>query len=132
WQQVAYTPKQSLALKRFAGYWGTKTASPTLTIFFIPEQSAMLAALKANRIDIGYPDDAILPAIRHDANFQTKYIASRRIFQVFLNDGHRMANPRVRQAFVLSIDAKQVAKQVFLGYGSESSEIPSQYSWAPR
>jgi peptide/nickel transport system substrate-binding protein len=132
WQQVSYTPKQELGLKRFAAYWGTKAVLPSLKVLFIPEQSGLLAALKSGQVDLIYPDPGIIQAISGDKKFKVKYVGSARNYRIQFNNEPPLDDVNVRRAVLLAIDANKLAKGVFLGYGFPAGTIPYQYPWAPR
>ena len=132
WQQTAYVPGQSIQFKRFSAYWGTKARLPSLKVLFIPEQSALLAALQSGQVDLIYPDPAILPALRGDKRFKIKYVASARNYRIQFNNQPPLDDVNVRRAILLSIDAGKLARGIFLGYGYPAGTIPFQYPWAPR
>lgn len=138
---VSYTPGQSLVLERNPGYWGAAPKWDKVTLRFMPDPAARVAALLAGDVDLidGVPNEFV-DRIRTNDRFALYTKPSLR--DVFLemdqkrdvtpfatdkDDKPLKANPfkdrRVREALSISIDRNAIRDRVMNGLAFPSGQI---------
>ena len=138
---VSYTPGQSIVVERNPDYWGEPAQWDKVTLRFMADPAARVAALLAGDVDLidGVPSEFV-DRIRSDDRFAIYTTPSMR--DVFLEmdqardmtpfvtdkDGKPLsANPfkdrRVREALSLSIDRDAIRDRVMNGLAFPSGQI---------
>ncbi len=134
-KMVSYTPNQQLVLKRNDDYWNKEAAAKVsdLTIRYIPEQSAQIAALKSGQIDLMFPSAEGKLQLKGDAAVTIVQVPSTNTIR--LNIGTNRApfdNVDVRRAISLAINRPAMVQGAFLGEAVPSAQLPPSYTWAPK
>ena len=130
WRQVAYTPDVSLTLKRYADYWGTKTALPNLKLLFIPDSSTQVADFEAGSVDIMMPPESAVSGLKADANAVVKVTPSANTSVLAFNtDAPPFNNVDVRRAVAVALNRTALAQLAYGGVATPTSLIPPEYSW---
>jgi peptide/nickel transport system substrate-binding protein len=125
---VSYTPGDRLVLAKFDGYFEPgmpKVAGVELRI--MPEMSTKIAALKAGDIDILWdlPLDQVKP-LSAESNLKVESVATASWDAAIMNNVIPPFNDvRVRQAFHMAVDKKDVVELTLFGEGVPTiSPIP--------
>jgi ABC-type transport system substrate-binding protein len=134
-KMVSYTPNQQLVLKRNDGYWNKEAAAKVtdLTIRYMPEQSAQIAALKSGQIDLMFPSAEGKLQLKGDSSVTVVQVNSTNT--VRLNVATNRApfdNVDVRRAISLAINRPAMVQGAFLGEAVPSAQLPPSYTWAPK
>jgi peptide/nickel transport system substrate-binding protein len=137
---VEWVPGDHLTLERNDDYWGDKPAYDKVTMRFITNDAARVAALLSGAVDlIDLVPPADLPRLRQDENINVFETATVRLIYLGLNerddapfitdlDGKPLAkNPlqdgRVRNAISMMIDRQGLVERVLFGSGEAASQI---------
>ena len=132
---VSYSPNTQLVLKRNDFYWNKEGAAKVsdLTIRYMPEQSAQIAALKSGQIDLMFPSAESRLQLKGDAAVGTVQVNSTNTVRLNINTGRPpFDNPDVRRAISLAINRAAMAQGAFLGEAVPSAQVPPSYAWAPK
>jgi len=134
-KMVSYTPNQQLVLKRNDEYWNKEGAAKVsdLTIRYMPEQSAQIAALKSGQIDLMFPSAEGKLQLKGDASVTVVQVPSTNTIR--LNIGTNRApfdNVDVRRAISLAINRPAMVQGAFLGEAVPSAQLPPSYTWSPK
>jgi peptide/nickel transport system substrate-binding protein len=132
---VSYSPNTQLVLKRNEFYWNKEAAAKVsdLTIRYMPEQSAQIAALKSGQIDLMFPSAESRLQLKGDAAIGTVQVNSTNTVRLNINTNRPpFDNADVRRAMSLAINRAAVAQGAFLGEASPSAQVPPSYAWAPK
>jgi ABC-type transport system substrate-binding protein len=133
WEQTAYLPDVSLKLKRFAHYWGTKTAELNLEVLFIPESSTQVADLQSGSVNIIFPPQSAVSGLKADSNLTVKATPSGNITVLDFNTAVApFNNVNVRRAAALAINRAVLSNLAYGGAATPTSDIPPTSSWATR
>lgn len=127
---VKWDRGDKLVMARFDGYWNPEIPYlDTVTMKYIPDASAQVAALKSGDIDvIGYiaaPESAA--ELARDDRF--KVFAGTTTGEVIMSTNNKAKpfdNKKVRQAMAMAIDREAVVELVMFGYGT-----PIGSHWSP-
>lgn len=136
-----WVPGDRVILTRNDGYWGPKPAFETVTIRFIANDAARVAALRSGAVDLidGVPP-ADLPVLEKTAGLKVHPIASSRLIYLALDtardespfvtdkDGKPLKpNPlkdqRVRQALAKMINMPAVVDRLLSGAGVPAGQL---------
>lgn len=137
---VSWQPGDRLILERNEGYWGEKPAYEKVTMRFISNDAARVAALLSGAVDlIDLVPPADLPSLRANADLKVYDTPTVRLIYLALNqqegapfitdlDGKPLAeNPfkdaRVRKAVSLMIDRQAIIDRLLYGAGEAASQI---------
>lgn len=134
-KMVSYTPNQQLVLKRNDDYWNKEATAKVsdLTIRYMPEQSAQIAALKSGQIDLMFPSAEGKLQLKGDSSVTVVQVNSTNT--VRLNVATNRApfdNVDVRRAISLAINRPAMVQGAFLGEAVPSAQLPPSYTWAPK
>lgn len=134
-KMVSYTPNTQLVLKRNDTYWNKDGAAKVsdLTVRYMPEQSAQIAALKSGQIDLMFPSAEGKLQLKGDPSVTVVQVNSTNT--VRLNIATNRApfdNVDVRRAISLAIDRPAMVQAAFLGEAVPSAQVPPSYGWAPK
>ena len=135
YQMVSYTPNTQLVLKRNDQYWNKDGAPKVadLTIRYMPEQSAQIAALKSGQIDLMFPSAESKLQLRGDAAVTTVAVSSTNTIRLNINTNRApMSNVDFRRAMSLALNRDEIVAGALLGEGVPSAQVPPSYSWAPK
>lgn len=119
---------QFVLLQRNDSYWGEKAKSKTIRVKTIPDVNTRFSAMKSGEI-MGIIDlNAITPSLAtelvKDSNYAITTTNSTMIDFLCLNGkGAPFNDVRLRQAVSLMIDRNSIAKNIYLGYASPTSNI---------
>jgi ABC-type transport system substrate-binding protein len=134
-KMVSYTPNTQLVLKRNDGYWNKEAAAKVsdLTIRYMPEQSAQIAALKSGQIDLMFPSAEGKLQLKGDAAVTVVAVTSTNTVRLNVNSGRPpFNNADVRRAISLAMNRPAIVQGAFLGEAVPSAQLPPSYSWAPK
>ena len=127
---VQWDRGDKIVMERFDGYWNPKLPYlDRVTMKYIPDASAQLAALRAGDVDVlGYiaaPESAA--DLAKDKRF--KVFAGTTTGEVIMSTNNKAKpfdNKKVRQAMAMAIDRQAVIELVMFGYGT-----PIGSHWSP-
>lgn len=134
-QMVSYTPNTQLVLKRNDNYWNKDGAAKVadLTIRYMPEQSAQIAALKSGQIDLMFPSAEGKLQLKGDAAITTVQVSSTNTLRLNINTNRApFNNVDVRRAISLALNRAEIVQGALLGEGAPSAQLPPSYTWAPK
>lgn len=134
-QMVSYTPNTQMVLKRNENHWNKDGAAKVsdLTIRYMPEQSAQIAALKSGQIDLMFPSAESKLQLRGDASVTTVAVTSTNTVRLNINTNRApYSNPDFRRAMSLALNRAEIVAGAFLGEGVPSAQVPPSYAWAPK
>lgn len=143
---VSWTPGDRLELVRNDDFWGDKPAFEHVTIRFIPNDAARIAALRSGAVDI---IDTVPPldaqSMRSDNRLKVYSAPSLRIVYLALNQNpaapgltdlsgkalpeNPLMDPRVRRAVALMIDRTAIVDRLFLGAGEPANQFINSQSF---
>ena len=132
---ISYAPNTQLVLKRNEFYWNKEAAAKVsdLTIRYMPEQSAQIAALKSGQIDLMFPSAESRLQLKGDSAVGTVQVNSTNTVRLNVNTGRPpFDNADVRRAISLAINRAAVAQGAFLGEAVPSAQVPPSYAWGPK
>ena len=134
-KMVSYTPNTQLVLKRNESYWNKEAAARVsdLTIRYMPEQSAQIAALKSGQIDLMFPSAEGKLQLRGDSAITTVQVNSTNTLRLNVNTNRApFNNTDVRRAISLALNRAEIVQGALLGEGVPSAQLPPSYTWAPK
>lgn len=134
-KMVSYSPNTQLVLKRNDNYWNKEAAAKVsdLTIRYMPEQSAQIAALKSGQIDLMFPSAEGKLQLRGDPAITTVQVSSTNTLRLNINTNRvPFSNPDVRRAISLALNRAEIVQGALLGEGVPSAQLPPSYTWAPK
>jgi len=132
WEQASYRADSELRLKRYDDYWGTKTASKSLDILYMPKVATQVSNLEAGKVDLIFPDAASAGGLKNKSDLAvSKVNTDSTIFLQVNNLAKPFDNELVRQALALAVDRNQLAEQAYNGAARPSAYIPPDTPWAP-
>ncbi len=134
-QMVSYAPNTQLVLKRNDNYWDKASAAKVsdLTIRYMPEQSAQIAALKSGQIDLMFPSAESKLQLKSDASIKTVAVSSTNTVRLNINTNRApFSNVDFRRAMSLALNRTEIVQGALLGEGAPSAQIPPSYTWAPK
>lgn len=140
YKYVSWSPGDKLILKRNDDYWGDTPAYENVTMRFISNDAARVAALLSGAVDlIDLVPPADLPSLRGNSDITVYDTPTVRLIYLALNqaddapfltdlDGNPLdKNPfqdaRVRQAISMMIDRQAIIDRVLYGAGEAASQI---------
>ena len=132
---VSYQPNTQLVLKRNDAYWNKEGAATVsdLTIRYMPEQSAQIAALRSGQVDLMFPSAESRLQLRGAAGITTVAVSSTNTVRLNINTNRApFNNVDFRRAMSLALDRAQIVQGAFLGEGVPSAQVPPSYSWSPK
>jgi peptide/nickel transport system substrate-binding protein len=122
---VRRVPGESVALERFAGYWGTAPGVERAQFVPLSDAAARAARLGEGRADIAYAvppelSERSLPGVRfvHHEGVAVVYLA----FNVRPSAKSPFADARVRRAVHLALDRRRLVDLVLRGQGSVATQ----------
>jgi ABC-type transport system substrate-binding protein len=117
-------------MKRFANYWGTKTATPNLKLLFIPDSTTQVADFEAGTVDIIMPPQSAVSGLKANPNTVVKETPSANItvFE-FNSDAAPFNNVDVRRAVALALNRTALAQLAYGGAATPTSDIPPSSTW---
>ena len=129
---VEYEPNQRLVFERNVDYWEPGVPKlDRLVVRFIPEESSLVAALRAGEVDVIFPETQSALLLSRDRNITVKRFVADWYDGLMLNT--RVApfdDVRVRQAIMMAIDREQILQTAYLGEGAPSGALPPAHPWA--
>ncbi len=134
-QMVSYAPNSQLVLKRNDNYWRKEGAAQVtdLTIRYMPEQSAQIAALKSGQIDLMFPSAESRLQLRGAAGVTTVAVPSTNTVRLNINTNIApFNNVDFRRAMSLALNRTEIVQGAFLGEAVPSAQVPPSYGWAPK
>ncbi len=132
---VEWVKDSHITLAANEGYWGTKPAYPKLTLRFITDDAARMAAVLAGEVDIA----SNVPPIRVDEIKASPNLdirsgpSSRYYFLVMDTTKKPFDEVKVRQAVNYALDREALVKGVSRGYGTPIASvfIPQTFGYDP-
>ena len=134
-QMVSYTPNTQLVLKRNDNYWNKDAAATVtdLTVRYMPEQSAQIAALKSGQIDLMFPSAESRLQLRGTSGVNIVAVSSTNTVRLNINTNRApFNNVDFRRAMSLALNRAEIVQGAFLGEGVPSAQVPPSYSWSPK
>jgi peptide/nickel transport system substrate-binding protein len=137
---VSWTPGEKMELVRNDAYWGEKPAYDKVTVRYITNDAARVAALLSGAVDmIDLVPPADLAKLRQDPNIRISETASVRLIYLALNQDDKIVsmtdaagkplekNPfkdaRVRNAISLMIDRSTLVDRILQGQGEPAFQL---------
>ncbi len=137
---VSWSPGDRLKLTRNDAYWGEAPAYETVTMRFIANDAARVAALLSDAVDlIDLVPPADLPNLREDPDITVYDTPTVRLIYLALNqaddapgltdaagnplDKNPLQDARVRRAISMMIDRDTIIERLFYGAGEAASQI---------
>ncbi len=125
-----YTPGDRLVVVRNPDYWEGAPRLEQVELRVMPEMAARLAGLRAGDIDIVWelnPED--IKSLRDNAALRVESVATASWDAAIMNNSIAPFNDaRVRRAFHLAVDKRDVVEVVLFGEGSPThSPIPPSH-----
>ena len=134
-QMVSYQPNTQLVLKRNDNHWnkdGMATVTD-LTIRYMPEQSAQIAALKSGQIDLMFPSAESRLQLRAVPNVGIVPVSSTNTVRLNINTNRApFNNVDFRRAMSLALNRAEIVQGAFLGEAVPSAQVPPSYAWSPK
>jgi peptide/nickel transport system substrate-binding protein len=137
---VSWTPGDKLVLKRNEGYWGKKPDFENVTMRFISNAAARVAALLSGSVDLAdLVPPADIPKLKTDKKINVYTRPTGRLIYIALNqrkkgpfitdakggelDKNPLQNSKVRQAMSMMIDRKGIVDRILFGSGAPSGQL---------
>ena len=137
---VSWSPGDRLQLIRNDAYWGDSPAFETVTMRFIANDAARVAALLSDAVDlIDLVPPADLPNLRENPDISVYDTPTVRLIYLALNqaedapgltdtagnpmDVNPLQDARVRRAISMMIDRQAIIDRLFYGAGEAASQI---------
>jgi ABC-type transport system substrate-binding protein len=134
-KMMSYQPNTQLVLKRNDVYWNKEGAATVsdLTIRYMPEQSAQIAALRSGQVDLMFPSAESRLQLRSATGITTVAVPSTNTVRLNINTNRApFNNVDFRRAMSLALDRAQIVQGAFLGEGVPSAQVPPSYAWSPK
>ena len=134
-QMVSYQPNTQLVLKRNDAYWNKEGAATVsdLTIRYMPEQSAQIAALKSGQIDLMFPSAESRLQLRGAPGIAIVAVSSTNTVRLNVNTNRApFSNVDFRRAMSLALNRAEIVQGALLGEGVPSAQVPPSYAWSPK
>ena len=134
-QMVSYAPNSQMVLKRNDNHWRKEGAAQVtdLTIRYMPEQSAQIAALKSGQLDLMFPSAESRLQLRGAAGITTVAVPSTNTVRLNINSNVApFNNVDFRRAMSLALNRTEIVQGAFLGEAVPSAQVPPSYGWAPK
>ncbi|MBC7716316.1 MAG: ABC transporter substrate-binding protein [Pseudorhodobacter sp.] len=134
-QMVSYAPNTQLVLKRNDYYWNKDGAAKVtdLTIRYMPEQSAQIAALRSGQIDLMFPSAESRLQLASASGIAIEAVSSTNTVRLNINTNRApFSNLDFRRAMSLALNRAEIVQGAFLGEGVPSAQVPPSYGWAPK
>ncbi|VCU70946.1 Heme-binding protein A precursor [Pigmentiphaga humi] len=143
---VSWTPGDKLELVRNEDYWGPKPAYQRVTLRFIGNNAARLAALRSGQVDLIDQVPVLdVKSLEKDPNFRVTSAATYRIIYLALNQNadaplltdlngkplpkNPLQDKRVRQAMSLMIDRQAITDRLLQGAGQPANQFVNDQSF---
>ena len=137
---VSWSPGDRLVLERNDAYWGEKPAYQTVTMRFIANDAARVAALLSGAVDlIDLVPPADLPQLRANSDLKVYDTPTVRLIYLALNQAddapfltdlagnplpeNPLKDARVRRAISLMVDRQAIIDRLLYGAGEAASQI---------
>ena len=134
-KMVSYQPNTQLVLQRNDAYWNKEGAAgvSNLTIRYMPEQSAQIAALRSGQVDLMFPSAESRLQLRSVPGITTVAVSSTNTVRLNINTGRPpFDNVDFRRAMSLALNRAEIVQGAFLGEAVASAQVPPSYSWSPK
>ncbi len=114
---VAYSPKNSLEVKRFDGYWGAKPALKTVTFKIITDVNTLVLGLKGGTLDMAiHMPNTMAGQVEDD--FAVLQDTMKLVQALYVNNAVKpFDDVRVRQAMYYAINVPEIIDFVCDGAG---------------
>jgi len=118
---VSYTPKESLRVERFEGYWDTANAAKvkSVTFKYIPDNNARVLALDAGDVDIitQVPRESVTQ-VKAKHNIVNSKVGAYEALSIQINgegEWSTTSEKAIREAIFLGVDRDTIVKTVWEG-----------------
>lgn len=123
-----WEPGKTLTMKKFDGYWGTKSTIDKLTFKIVPEDSSRVMMLKTGDADVivGLPPIQVKD-LQADNNVEVVIAPGYRTIYIGMN--HKKTpfdNVKVRQAINYAIDKKAIIENILSGLAEYPAGVESK------
>jgi ABC-type transport system substrate-binding protein len=118
-------------MRRFAGYWGSKTGATNLDILYVPTPSTQVSDLEAGKVNLMFPTQAGAASLKGVKGVHVAQVSSA--VTVFLDINNLRApfnNVDVRRAVALAVNRSALATVAYQGAATASGYVPPTYSWS--
>lgn len=114
-----------LVLERNDDYWGELAQVAEIEFRVVPDQTAALAGLLANEIDIVVNLDPVNEPLLEGSGHRVVSGEALRYFYMFLrgDQGGPLADARVRQAINYAVDVETIVETIYYGRGSVMTTV---------
>lgn len=144
---VSYTPGDRVVLRRNDGYWGGKEPWDRVTIVFMTDEGARVAAALSGAADVveKVPGEDIA-TVRNNPKLSLVVTQSNSVTYIALDEGrdnspgitgtdgrNPLKDERVRQALSLAIDRQAIAQRIMAGLATPTGELvgPGMFGATP-
>ncbi len=120
-----WTPEERTTLRANPDWWGDGPYVETVELRVIPDESSIIAALRAGEVDFALLNDPIIATLLIDDPTITLNQVPALAYHVFQLNANRepMDRLEVRQAIACAIDRQQVLDTASLGYGEVTGPL---------
>ena len=126
-----WVPEERTTLTTNANWWGEVPTIDGIELRIIPDESTIMAALRAGEIDFGVLNDpliATLPTDGSDVTINRAKDLAYHVLQLRSVEGP-LSDPNIRQAMSCAIDRQEVLDAASLGEGTVTGPLTSD-AWA--
>jgi len=132
---VAWTPGDTIALKRFDGYWGKHGTYENVVFQPVPDETTRANAIQSGDLDVALLGPSSVPAVRASGAVNVVSVPSNRILYLgFVATSGWLAKPEIRKAMDMAIDRKTVSERLLAGSVQPTSQLvaPVSFGYDPK
>jgi peptide/nickel transport system substrate-binding protein len=121
---VSQVPGQSITIKRFPGYIGSRPAIGQVTFIFNTNQAARVAEVESGAADMALDADPSQVASIKSHGLKTVGLSIGNVQDIDFNyKSDDFTNPAIGEAFNLAIDRVAIIKNILHGYGTLAASL---------
>ncbi|ENQ5772103.1 ABC transporter substrate-binding protein [Vibrio fluvialis] len=129
----AYSPKVSIELEPYAGFWGNAPKLSQLTYRFISEPSTAVAELQSGRVDLVIPPTipiGMIPTINANPKLDVVTTQSPTVYALRFNSKSGITkDERVRKALIYGVDRQAIIDSILGGQAEPIASFQSAISF---
>lgn len=113
---VSWTAGDSIATKRYAGYWGPKGQYENVVFKPVPDGTTRANSVQSGDLSMALLEPSLVPAVKEAGAVDVVAQPSNRVIYVGFNSGAPfLGDEKVRKAIDLSIDRKLIGENLLNG-----------------